>query len=124
MITEKNNHNGQGLGRLQKAFYCSMSGFRFVIQHEAAFRQELLLVIILTPLAFVVGTSILEVLCLLGSLILVLIVEIINTAIEVVIDRISDEIHPLSKHAKDLGSAAVFLALLFASVTWLLIGLG
>jgi diacylglycerol kinase (ATP) len=123
-MADKNNHNGHGLRRLQKAFYCSMSGFRFVIQHEAAFRQELLLVIILTPLAFVIGTSTLEVLCLLGSLVLVLIVEILNTAIEVVIDRISHEVHPLSKHAKDLGSAAVFLALVFVGATWFWIGLG
>jgi len=123
MMTDKINHNGSGLGRLQKAFICSLAGFKFVFQHEAAFRQELLLTIILTPLAFVVGESPTEVLCLLGSLILMLIVEIINTAVEVVVDRISPDIHPLSKHAKDLGSAAVFMALVFAALTWLLIGL-
>jgi diacylglycerol kinase (ATP) len=122
MITDKINHNGDGPGRLKKAFFCSMSGFKFVFQHEAAFRQELFLAIILTPCAFWLTDSLVRQLCLLGSLMLVLIVEIVNTAIEVVIDRISDEIHPLSKYAKDLGSAAVFLALTFAGLTWLLIG--
>ena len=123
MVTDKINHNGHGPGRLKKAFYCSMAGFKFVFQHEAAFRQELLLAIILTPCAFWLTEDLIRQLCLIGSLILVLIVEIINTAVEVVVDRISPDIHPLSKHAKDLGSAAVFLALGFASLTWLLIGL-
>lgn len=123
MTTNKINPNGTGAGRLKKAFFCSLSGFKFIFQHEAAFRQEILLAIILTPCAFVLTDDPLRQLCLIGVLVLVLIIEVVNTAIEVVVDRISSEIHPLSKHAKDLGSTAVFLTLVFAAITWLVIGL-
>jgi diacylglycerol kinase (ATP) len=101
-----------------------LSGFRYIVQNEAAFRQELILCLILAPCAFFLADTAVEIACLLGSLMLLLMVEIINTAIEVTIDRISDEIHPLSKHAKDLGSAAVFLALTLTTMVWLVIGFG
>lgn len=120
-MLEKKNVNGVGLSRLKNAFLCSMAGFRYAVTQESAFRQELLLVIPLLPLAFWVGDTTMERVVLISSLLLVLIVEIINSAVEAAIDRIGPEIHPLSRNAKDLGSAAVLLALANALVVWLLI---
>ncbi len=120
-MTERQNPNGRGVQRLVKAFMCSMAGFRFIFSSEAAFRQELLIVLILLPVAYAAGDTAAERVLLIGVLFLVLIVEVINTAIEVVIDRISADIHPLSKHAKDLGSAAVLLSLVVAVICWMVI---
>ena len=113
--------SGKGLGRLYRAFGWSMSGLKATYVNEAAFRQELLLCIILTPCAFYFGKTGLEKSLLLGCLLLILIVELLNSAIEAAIDRIGEGEHPLSGRAKDMGSAAVFLALVNAGVIWLLI---
>ena len=95
-----------------------MQGFRAAIKHEAAFRQELLLAIILVPAAFWLTSNPVHLMAMIGSIILVLIVEILNSAIEAVVDRTGDEPHKLSGRAKDMGSAAVFLAMLNVVVMW------
>ena len=113
--------SGSGIGRLFRAFGWSMSGLKSAFLQEAAFRQELLLCIILAPLGFYFGETGLEKSLLLGSLMLVLIVELLNSAVEAVVDRISKDQHVLAGQAKDMGSAAVFLSLLNVAIVWLLI---
>jgi diacylglycerol kinase (ATP) len=107
-----------GMTRLLKAFGNSMKGFAGVYKHEAAFRQELLLAIVLVPLGFYLGHTGIERALLVGSVLLVLLVEILNSAVEAVVDRIGLERHELSGLAKDMGSAAVFLSLVMVAVTW------
>jgi len=117
---EKNNKpNGSGVRRIIKAARCSLLGFKAAYKHESAFRQELFLCLMLTPVAFIVANSGIQFALLFASLILLLLVEIINSAIEAVVDRIGLEHHELSGRAKDLGSAAVFLALGICVVIWL-----
>jgi len=113
--------SGKGLGRLSRAFGWSMSGLKTTFVHEAAFRQELLLCIVLTPFAFYLGGTGVEKALLLGSLFLILIAELLNSAVEAAIDRIGEDDHELAGRAKDMGSAAVFLALVNAGVIWLMI---
>lgn len=110
-----------GAKRIYAAFLYSMQGFRTAWKSEHAFRQELILVVPGVVLALLLPVSGLEKVVLIAVLGLVLIVELINSAIEAVVDRISFERHPLSKNAKDFGSAAVFLALLLAGLAWLII---
>ena len=110
-----------GFERLIRATGYSLAGLKSCIRTEAAFRQELALFIVAFPLALWLGESGIERALLIGSLLLVLIVELLNTAIEVVVDRVGVESHVLSGRAKDLGSAAVMLALLNALVVWLLL---
>lgn len=113
-----------GLTRLFRAFGNSMLGFVGVYKHEAAFRQELLLAVILVPLGVYLGHNGIERALLIGSVLLVLLVEILNSAIEAVVDRVGLERHELSGLAKDMGSAAVFLSLAMVGITWALILLG
>jgi diacylglycerol kinase (ATP) len=115
-------HNQQGIGRLWRATRYSLAGIRAAWTHEAAFRQEVLLTMILAPAAFWLGGSTVERLLLLGSCLIVLITELLNSAVEAAIDRISDDKHRLSARAKDQGSAAVFISLWLAGITWSLIG--
>jgi len=103
------------------ATHYSLAGLAAAAKHEDAFRQELILVVLLTPLALWLGDTGVERALLIGALILVLIVELLNSAVEATVDRISFENHRLSKRAKDLGSAAVMLSLVSAGVVWLLI---
>ncbi|MCU7836917.1 MAG: diacylglycerol kinase [gamma proteobacterium symbiont of Taylorina sp.] len=110
-----------GFTRIIAATGYSWQGLRAAYQHEAAFRQELFLAVLLVPLAFWVGENGLESSVLIGSLFIVLIAEILNSAIEAVVDRFGHEHHELSGRAKDMGSAAVFLALLNVAISWLLI---
>jgi diacylglycerol kinase (ATP) len=107
--------------RIIKAFGYSVAGLKSAFASEAAFRQELALCAVLMPMALMVDVSVSERALLLASLFLVLMVEIINTAFEAVIERISNEIHPVSKRVKDLGSAAVLLALVNAGVVWAIV---
>ncbi len=107
-----------GIKRIINAAGYSYAGLIAAFKNEAAFRQELLLVAILVPVAFWFGESSLEKALLVSSLILVLIVELINSAIESAIDRIGYEQHELSGRAKDIGSAAVSLALVNVLVIW------
>ena len=111
----------QGLRRLFNALGYSWSGLRAAWRHEAAFREELLLVAILAPAAFMLTPVGVERALLVGSLLLILLVELLNSAIETVVDRVSEESHPLSKIAKDIGSAAVLLALVNAATIWALV---
>ncbi|MEO2282034.1 diacylglycerol kinase [Pseudoalteromonas pernae] len=118
MQTTSNKPNGQGLGRLFKALRCTFQGLRAAIKEEAAFRQELLLAIILFPLSFIVAKDMLHWAALMSVLLLVLIVELVNSAIEALTDRVSTELHVLSGRAKDMASAAVTLSLLIATIVW------
>ena len=104
--------------RLIKAFGYSCDGLRCAIKSEAAFRQEIILLVAGIVVALLIDFSALERIALIGSLILVMITEIINTAFEYVIERISNDWHEASKKVKDLGSAAVLLALVLAAGTW------
>ncbi len=110
-----------GVKRIYAAFSYSMQGFRTAWKSEHAFRQELMLAIPAAIAALLLPVPALHKLALIAVLTLLLIVELINSAIEAAIDRVSLEPHPLSKNAKDLGSAAVFLALLLAVATWVTI---
>jgi diacylglycerol kinase (ATP) len=110
-----------GLKRILSATRNSMAGLREALRCEDAFRQELILALVLIPLAFWVGTSAVERALLIGSVLLVLIVELVNSAVEATVDRISFENHRLAKRAKDIGSAAVLLTLLNAALIWGLI---
>ena len=107
-----------GLNRLWHALNHSLQGLQQALD-EKAFRQELLLAALLLPLAFVIGQNWVETSLLAGSVVLVLMVEVLNTGIESVVDRIGPEWHVLSKRAKDMGSAAVLLALLLCVGIWL-----
>ncbi len=109
-----------GLIRIRKAFFYSWDGLNAAFQNEAAFRQEVLLACLMIPIPLFLSISIPMRAMMIGSLFLVLIVEILNSAIEAIVDRISLERHPLSKRAKDLGSAAVFLSLINVLGIWLL----
>jgi diacylglycerol kinase (ATP) len=95
-----------------------MQGLEAAWRHEAAFRQEVFLAIVLVPLAFWLGQGILELILLIGSVLLVLCVELINSAIEALVDRIGSEPHELSGRAKDLGSASVLVTMLLAVLVW------
>lgn len=113
-----------GIRRLVNAFGYSLEGFRAAFRHEDAFRQEVFLAIILIPLAVYLGNSPVEQALMIASVLLVLIVELINSAIEAAVDHTSTEHHALAKQAKDIGSAAVFLALAIAAAVWGFILLG
>jgi diacylglycerol kinase (ATP) len=110
-----------GPGRLWNALRYSVRGFAHAVRVESAFRQELAAATVLVPLALVLDLPALETVTLIGSVVLVLIVELVNSSIEAAIDRISFDHHRLSGRAKDLGSAAVFLALLWCLLTWVLV---
>ena len=110
-----------GLKRIFFATKYSWQGLKAAWINEAAFRQELLLLIIFSSITFFLPVSTLEQLALIACLFLVLIVELINSALEAVVDRIGAEMHELSGRAKDIGSASVFVALLLAILTWLMI---
>ena len=110
-----------GPGRLWNALRYSARGLRHAVHLESAFRQELIGAAVLVPLALFLRLPALETVALIGSVVLVLIVELVNSSIEAAIDRISFDHHRLSGRAKDLGSAAVFLALLWCLLTWALL---
>ncbi|MCG5501021.1 diacylglycerol kinase [Ectothiorhodospira lacustris] len=111
----------RGLTRIIKAAGYSWQGLRSTFRHEAAFRQELLAMIVLVPLALWLGSDGVERALLIGSLFLILIVELLNSGIEAAIDRIGQEFHDLSARAKDMGSAAVLLSILHAVAVWALV---
>lgn len=120
-ITAMNNpHKGRtGLDRIAHATTYSADGLRTAYRFESAFRQEVWLAVALLPASLWVGRTWTEVALLAGSVLLVLIVELLNSGVEAVVDRVSFEIHDLSKRAKDYGSAAVLLALLLCAGIWL-----
>ena len=115
----RNPHKGAtGLERIVRAAGHSWAGLTAALRHESAFRQEALLAVVLLPLAFVVGRSWVEVALLAGSVIAVLVVELLNSGLEAAVDRVSLEWHALAKRAKDYGSAAVLLSLLACGGVW------
>lgn len=113
-----------GLKRVWNAMFYSFEGLRAAYRHEDAFRQEFWLAVVLIPLALALPASGVGHALMIASVLLVLVVELINSAIEAAIDRISLENHKLSKRAKDIGSAAVMMTLLNVVVTWTLVLVG
>lgn len=107
-----------GLRRVWNALFYSMAGFAAAFKYEDAFRQEVVLAALLIPLTFFLPASNMGRALMIASVLLVLIVELLNSALEATVDRVSIENHPLAKRAKDIGSAAVFVALLNAVVVW------
>ena len=121
-IPEQSPFKGKrGLARVVNAFFHSLAGLADAWQYESAFRQEILLAVVLVPVACYLSVTPVERALLIGSVLLVLIVELLNTSVEAAIDRISFDHHSLSKRAKDIGSAAVFVALLLLALVWALI---
>ncbi|OGT19304.1 MAG: diacylglycerol kinase [Gammaproteobacteria bacterium RBG_16_57_12] len=116
-----NGQKPRGLTRLIKAAGYSLAGLKAAWRHEEAFRIEVILFVILAPLALWLGETGLQRALLIGSLMLVLIAELVNSAIETVVDRFGGEQHELSGRAKDIGSAAVFIALGNVVIIWALI---
>jgi diacylglycerol kinase (ATP) len=122
-MTEPANDNRKtgGLGRIVSAAGYSWAGFRHAVLREPAIRDELILLVILTPIAVAIHVTSVERLILVLLMLLVILVEFLNSAIEAAVDRVSTEKHPLAARAKDLGSAAVFMALMMSALSWLMI---
>ena len=110
-----------GIKRLVNAFGYSIAGTLAAFKHEDAFRQEVILAAILTPIAIYYGETAIDQALMISSLLLIIIVELLNSSIEATVDRISVKHHKLAKRAKDIGSAAVFFSLINAAVIWFLI---
>lgn len=110
-----------GITRIFRAFGTSLRGLSGALREEAAFRQELALAVVVIPLGLWLGRSGLERAMLIAPMFLVMIVELVNSAIETTVDRIGLERHPLSGLAKDIGSAAVLMSLLLLAVVWILV---
>ncbi|MBX9631349.1 MAG: diacylglycerol kinase [Burkholderiales bacterium] len=118
-------HKGKtGIRRIWNALFYSVDGIRAAYRHEDAFRQEVLLALVLLPVALFMPTSGIGKALLMGSVLLVLIVELLNSAVEATVDRISLENHRLAKRAKDIGSAAVLLSLTNVVIVWVLVLFG
>jgi len=115
------NQNVKGIKRIINACYFSIAGFKATWQHEEAFRQDVILAAVGIPAALWLTTDSIERVLLISSLFIVVLTELINSAIEAVVDRIGPEQHELSGRAKDIGSAAVMLSLAMAVMTWAMI---
>lgn len=111
--------NATGITRIINAAGYSWLGLKAAYLHEAAFRQELFLCLLLVPVALYFAPDYTDRAILLASLVFILLIEILNSAIEAVVDRFGDEIHPLAGRAKDMGSAAVFLAFILVALIWI-----
>jgi diacylglycerol kinase (ATP) len=116
-----NTTKPKGVRRIYLAAVNSLRAFKWLYDNESAFKQELLLLLVVIPTSFVFDISIKEQVILILAIVFVIFTEIINTAIEAVVDRVGLEINPLSGLAKDLGSAAVMVSLLVASCIWLIV---
>jgi diacylglycerol kinase (ATP) len=110
-----------GLRRLMNAFSYSIAGTLAAFKHEDAFRQEVFLAVVLTPVALYFGETAIDQALMISSLLFIIIVELLNSSIEATVDRISVKHHKLAKRAKDIGSAAVFFSLINATVIWFLL---
>lgn len=110
-----------GINRWVKALGFTWLGLKAAYKHEEAFRQEVLLLVVSIPLAIWLGDNGIEMALMIGSVLLLLIVELLNSAVEAVVDRFGGEIHELSGRAKDMGSAAVFVAMINVAMVWLLV---
>ena len=122
MERQDNTHKSKiGVARIWNAILYSVQGISAAFRHETAFRQEVLVAVILIPTALLLPANGTGKALMIASVLLVLIVELINSAIEAVVDRISPEYHPLAKRAKDFGSAAVLLSLINVPLIWTLV---
>ena len=110
-----------GLKRLVNAFGYSIAGTLAAFKHEDAFRQEVVLALVLTPVALYFGDTAIDQALMICSLLFIIIVELLNSSIEATVDRISVKHHKLAKRAKDIGSAAVFFSLINAALIWFLL---
>jgi diacylglycerol kinase (ATP) len=110
-----------GINRILKATVYSWQGLKAAYKNEEAFRQELMLAVVLIPLGLYLGEGGIEKVLLVVSVLLLLLVEVVNSAIEAVVDRFGGEQHELSGRAKDMGSAAVFIAIAIVALTWVLV---
>ncbi|CAM8367969.1 DgkA Diacylglycerol kinase [Candidatus Methylopumilus planktonicus] len=110
-----------GLRRLMNAFGYSIAGTLAAFKHEDAFRQEVVLAVVLTPVALYFGETAIHQALMISSLLFIIVVELLNSSIEATVDRISVKHHKLAKRAKDIGSAAVFFSLINAAVIWFLL---
>ena len=118
----KNPYKGKtGLTRLVNAFGYSIAGTLAAFKHEDAFRQEVVLAVVLTPIALYFGETAIDQALMISSLLFIIVVELLNSSIEATVDRISVKHHKLAKRAKDIGSAAVFFSLINAAVIWFLL---
>jgi len=108
----------RGLKRIVNATVYSVRGLRAAWEHESAFRQEVVLSVFMLPAALWLGTTWLELAFLIATVVLVLAAELLNSAVEAAVDRVSMDMHPLAGRAKDMGSAAVFFTLLLCGGTW------
>ena len=118
MSQEMNKPGKKGLARIIAAVGYSFKGLKVAYRNEAAIRQELFAGIIIVPMAFLIAKSGIELALLLGSAILVFLMELVNSVLEAIVDRIGAEYHPLSGQAKDIGSALVMVAILLFAVVW------
>ena len=123
-MLESPHKSKTGLRRVWNALFYAIDGMRAAFAHEAAFRQEVVLAALLIPLALWLPANGLGKALMIGSVLLVLIVELLNSAVEAAVDRISLENHQFAKRAKDIGSAAVMLALVNVAIVWALVLLG
>jgi diacylglycerol kinase (ATP) len=110
-----------GLRRRMNAFSYSIAGTLAAFKHEDAFRQEVFLAVVLTPVALYFGETAIDQALMISSLLFIIVVELLNSSIEATVDRISVKHHKLAKRAKDIGSAAVFFSLINATVIWFLL---
>ena len=110
-----------GLRRLMNAFGYSIAGTLAAFKHEDAFRQEVVLAVVLTPVALYFGDTAIHQAFMISSLLFIIVIELLNSSIEATVDRISVKHHKLAKRAKDIGSAAVFFSLINAAVIWFLL---
>lgn len=117
-----NEYKGKtGLRRIWNAMFYSLDGLRAAFKHEDAFRQEVLLAVILIPVALIIKVGVIAKAMMIMSVLLVLIVELLNSAVEATVDRVSLERHRLAKRAKDIGSAAVLISLINVVIVWVLV---
>ena len=114
----------KGIKRLANAFYYSIAGFKSAWKNEEAFRQEIIIAIFIIPAGLLIGETFTQKAILVGVYFIIPLVELINSAIEAIVDRVGTEHHELSGRAKDLGSASVFLSICIALITWALIVFG
>ena len=114
-------YNEKGLKRFINAFLFSFAGFKATWKHEEAFRQEVIVFIIAVPLAIWLAENKLEIVLLIASVGLVMVTELLNSALEAIVDRVGVEYHELAGRAKDIGSAAVMLSIMLSVATWLVI---
>lgn len=117
-MTEVRKQQSRGLQRLINATRFSLQGIRCAAKHEAAFRQEAWVLLVGVPCAFWVASTVWQAALLISSLLLILMIEMVNSALESLVDRVSTEFHELSGRTKDMGSAAVMLSIVIAGILW------